>query len=58
MWRVVAEGGEPQRLDVGVDAPYYLRVHPDGRRVAIGTWAITTEIWVMENFLPPLKVAK
>ena len=58
MWRVVAEGGEPQRLDVGVDAPYYLRLHPDGRRVAIGTWAITTEVWVLENFLPPLKVVK
>jgi len=58
LWRVAAEGGEPQRLDVGVDSPYYLRVHPDGRRVAIGTWAITTEIWVMENFLPALKVAK
>ncbi|MCX6538988.1 MAG: tetratricopeptide repeat protein [Acidobacteria bacterium] len=52
MWRVAAEGGEPQRLDVGVDSPYYLRVHPDGRRVAIGTWSIATEIYVMENFLP------
>ena len=58
LWRVAAEGGEPQRLDVGVDSPYYLRVHPDGRRVAIGTWTVTTEIWVMENFLPPAKVAK
>jgi hypothetical protein len=33
-------------------------MHPDGRRVAIGTWKINFEVWVMENFLPPLKVAK
>jgi Tol biopolymer transport system component len=52
MWRVAAEGGEPQRLDVGVDSPYYLRVHPDGRHVAVGTWSVATEIYVMENFLP------
>jgi len=52
MWRVAAEGGEPQRLNMDVDAPYYLRVHPDGRHVAIGTWSIATEIYVMENFLP------
>ncbi|MDP2999696.1 MAG: hypothetical protein Q8N47_19570 [Bryobacterales bacterium] len=58
MWRVAAEGGEPQRLDVGVDSPYYLRVHPDGRHVAVGTWSVATEIFVMENFLPPAKAAK
>jgi Tol biopolymer transport system component len=52
MWRVAAEGGEPQRLDVGVDSPYYLRVHPDGRHVAVGTWSVATEIYVMEHFLP------
>ena len=55
MWSVAAEGGEPVRLDLGVNDPYNLRIHPDGRRVAIGTWTVTTEIWVMENFLPPGK---
>jgi len=35
-----------------------LRLHPDGRRVAIDDIKVNLEVWVMENFLPPLKVAK
>jgi Tol biopolymer transport system component len=58
VWRVAAEGGEPQRLGLTVDELWWLRVHPDGRRVAIGTWKTNTEIWVMENFLPPSKKAR
>jgi hypothetical protein len=29
-----------------------LRLHPDGRRVAIGDVKVDLEVWVMENFLP------
>jgi Tol biopolymer transport system component len=58
VWRVAAEGGDPQRLGLTVDDLWWLRLHPDGRRVAIGTWKGNNEIWVLENFLPPLKVAK
>ena len=52
VWRVAAEGGEPQRLELNADEMWWLRVHPDGRRVAYGTSKTDTEIWVMENFLP------
>ncbi|MFH2074575.1 MAG: hypothetical protein ABIJ57_04390 [Pseudomonadota bacterium] len=58
VWRVAAEGGEPQRLGLTVQDLWSLRLHPDGRRVAISTWTGSVEIWVLENFLPPLKVTK
>jgi Tol biopolymer transport system component len=58
VWRVAAEGGEPQRLGLTVDDLWWLRLHPDGRRVAIGTWTGNIEVWVMENFLPAPKVVK
>jgi Tol biopolymer transport system component len=57
VWRVAAEGGEPQRLGLTVDELWWLRLHPDGRRVAIGTWKTSVEVWVMENFLPKAAAA-
>jgi Tol biopolymer transport system component len=38
VWRVAAEGGHLQRLGLTVDELWWLRLHADGRRVAIGTW--------------------
>jgi len=58
IWRIAAEGGVPQRLGLTVDELWWLRVHPDGRRVATGALKNNIEIWALENFLPPLKVAK
>jgi Tol biopolymer transport system component len=57
IWRVAAEGGEPQQLGTVQDL-WSVRLHPDGRHVAIGTWKESLEVWVMENFLPPLKKAR
>jgi hypothetical protein len=59
LWRVAAEGGEPQ--PIGVFAARQLlgmRLHPDGRRVAITDVKVNLEVWVMENLLPAPKVAK
>jgi len=55
LWRVAAEGGEPQRLGLNVAGQLTgeLRLHPDGRRVAIDDVKVNLEVWVMENFLPP-----
>jgi Tol biopolymer transport system component len=59
LWRVAAEGGEPQKLGLTVGRQMGgLRPHPDGRRLATTDFKVNLEIWVMENFLPPLKVAK
>ncbi|MFH1250335.1 MAG: tetratricopeptide repeat protein [bacterium] len=53
LWRVSAQGGEPQRLDLTVDGLLrHLRIHPDGQRIVYYAWRGGTEIWVMENFLP------
>jgi len=57
VWRVAVEGGEPQRLGLTVDELWWLRLHPDGRRVAIGTWKTSVEVWAMENFLPKAAAA-
>ncbi len=54
LWRVAAEGGEPQRLGLTIvgGTVIELRLHPDGRRVAISDVKVDLEVWVMENFLP------
>ena len=62
MWRISAEGGEPQKLGLAMDSLglFGLSVHPDGRRVAFHATIgdkFTAEVWVMENFLPELKAA-
>jgi len=58
LWRVPAEGGEPQRIGLIPGRFRDARLHPDGRRIAIFDAKVNFEVWVMENFLPPLKVAK
>ncbi|MDA2924007.1 tetratricopeptide repeat protein [Acidobacteria bacterium AH-259-L09] len=56
LWRISAEGGEPQKLGLAMGAlgMRNLSVHPDGRRIAFGASSgdETAEVWVMENFLP------
>ena len=32
-----------------------LSFHPDGKRVAFAAGQSRTEVWVLENFLPPPK---
>ncbi len=59
LWRVAADGGEPQRLGLTVGRQIGgLRPHPDGRRLATTDFKANLEVWVMENFLPPAKAAK
>jgi len=56
LWRVAAEGGEPQRIgQVTARQLVGIRTHPDGRRVAISDVKVDLEVWVMENFLPKAK---
>jgi len=59
LWRVSADGGEPQRLGLTVGRQMGgLRPHPDGRRLATTDFEANMEVWVMENFLPLLKNVK
>ena len=54
LWRVAAEGGPAQRVDLAMEGLRDVRIHPDGKRIAFsaGQFLGGVEIWVMENFLP------
>jgi len=59
IWRVPAQGGTPLKLDISFPKMLLLKLHPDNRRFAFSVVeGIKEELWVLENFLPPLKVAK
>jgi len=59
LWRVAAESGEPQPSGlIAARQLVGMRLHPDGRRVAIVDVKVDLEVWVMENFLPLPKIAK
>ncbi len=59
MWRVSAEGGEPQPLDLMAEGVLRsLRVHPDGRRLAYAVLKFRSEVWAMENLVPPQEARK
>ena len=53
LWRVSAEGGEPERLGLAMWGRGGVRVHPDGQRITFANkTGKNAELWVMENFLP------
>ena len=60
LWRVPAEGGAAQSVDLAMEGLRDVRVHPDGKRIAFsaGQFLGGVEIWVMENFLPPTRSHK
>ncbi len=55
LWRIPAEGGEPQRLGLAMENLRDVTVHPDGRRIAFSAGKEGAEVWVLENFLPKPK---
>ena len=58
LWRVPIGGGDPQLLLATEEPADFLSVHPDGRRIAFYTGSSdTTEVWVMQHFLPPVIAA-
>lgn len=52
LWRIPAAGGTPQKLELAGNSFWGLRFHPDGKRVVYDTGTWSSEVWVMENFLP------
>jgi Tol biopolymer transport system component len=52
LWRISAEGGEPQKIWETAGTFLDLRIHPDGQHVAFAVSRSTSEVWMMENFLP------
>jgi len=58
IWRVPAQGGTPLKLDLSVPKMWSFALHPDNRRFAFSVVEeVKSELWVLENFLPPLKAA-
>jgi len=59
IWRVPAQGGTPLKLDLSVPKMESFALHPDNRRFAVSVnEGSKSELWVLENFLPGLKVVK
>jgi len=59
LWRISAEGGEPQRLGIEAEVLRDITVHPDGKRLSFTAGhPAHAEVWAMENFLPEQKVAQ
>ena len=55
LYRVPADGGEAQKLDLTMAGFRNFSFHPDGQRVAfssMGENIAQAQVWVMENFLP------
>jgi Tol biopolymer transport system component len=50
LWRVTLESGEAARIEIGLQ-PSLVRVHPDGRQLAVETRELYGEQWVIENLL-------
>lgn len=58
LYRVSAEGGEAQKIDLSMNRFRHLSVHPDGQQVAFSSFGLNpryAEVWAMENFLPEVK---
>ncbi|MBZ5668781.1 MAG: tetratricopeptide repeat protein [Acidobacteriia bacterium] len=61
LWRIAADGGEPQELNLVMPNFENLSVHPDGEHLALSSPGFTLKspaVWVMENFLPPAGSSK
>ncbi|MDA2927908.1 hypothetical protein MYX78_11890 [Acidobacteria bacterium AH-259-G07] len=55
LWRISAQGGQPQRVGLPVWGRGGVRAHPDGRRIAFTYPERKGELWVIENLLPELE---
>ncbi len=61
LYRVSAETGEAQKIDLSMAQLRQFSVHPEGRHIAFSSMGANPEqsqVWVMENFLPKDKTRK
>jgi Tol biopolymer transport system component len=61
LWRIAADGGEPQETGLVMASFMKLSAHPDGQHLAFDSRGFTQTypaVWVMENFLPPASGSK
>ena len=64
LWLVPIDGAPPRKLEFDANrvVPYSqgkIRLHPDGRQIAfVSGPPYSSEVWVLENFLPALKARR
>lgn len=73
LWRVPVDGGQLRKLDIDpiiwregvtnegsivLQGDSGFSISPDGHSIALMTGKTVTEIWALENFLPPLTARK
>jgi Tol biopolymer transport system component len=51
-WRIVVDGGEPQKLGLSMERMHWLSVHPGGQKIVFSSIQRIKDVWMMENFLP------
>ncbi len=55
-WRVSATAGQPEKMGLETGAAhgpvFFPRFHPDGRRLVFGSSEGSSQLWVLEHFLP------
>ncbi len=52
LWRIPAEGGTAEKIMHSRKRLAGLSIHPDGHQVSFTNVKLSSEVWVMENFLP------
>jgi Tol biopolymer transport system component len=52
VFSVAVAGGDPKPIGLEMQLLNHLRFHPDGRRLAFVAGESSSELWVMEGFLP------
>ncbi|MBI4476587.1 MAG: hypothetical protein HY654_05405 [Acidobacteria bacterium] len=58
-WIIPSGGGAPVRLELEkISAANSLRIHPDGHHAAFNAGSRTSEVWMLENFLPAATTKK
>jgi Tol biopolymer transport system component len=58
LWLISVHGGEPRKLELAAVGIRDVCIHPDGRHIAFTETKNRDEVWVLENFLLPLKTVK
>jgi len=57
LWRVPAAGGEPTKINLGIELKGDADLSSDEKRIVYTSSKLVLEIWAMENFLPQEKSA-
>jgi Tol biopolymer transport system component len=53
VWQIPSAGGEAREINMGMEPrTAQLHLHSDGRRIVFTSGTRSSEVWVMENFLP------